>query len=583
MTPASDRPDELQRLLMQLLDGTISEDEVQRLASLLRADAAARAQYHELIEIHALLRWEHGHPEELGMIDSFDLMLAKGSDAPTGAPVIAPQEVGRQLGQPAFGEKATTTTVLGFLGECVQQGVSFLSKSSVFTLLLAIGLPAVVLLVLIVDLARHPAAMAPEPVVQASKPAAPAPKVAVAKIIDSLDCVWADCGGERPAEPELFAGQQLQLKEGLAELAFADGAKVILRGPAAFQIGGPSGGRLVDGSLAATVPPPARGFTVDTPHAKVVDLGTEFGGVGTPDGRAEAHVFVGQVEVAAEADANQAAPPTKRVHAGEAVEIRVPGPDQAPQLVTVPAAAGLFVRRMPEKLLEDLPEPAILFAHRGSTDPAKEKWRLVRSNRKDSGKAIAQVGPVERDGTAAWWFRSSKDNQTAYYVIDEAKGLTPELVAEARQKGWVLRARVWLNEKNQPPRGEWKGLCNFSYRDGERSWVVHPTVDRDGNQAVVVCEDSSLGVDAVVPIPGSRNRYVDYEVRYRPATKDADVLVNGRRVATGFSNPQTRSRPQLRFGLWRPAADARFARVEWGILRDSPAATSAGGGGATEK
>jgi len=539
MSEASPIQVEVEALCSALVEGYISDQQRQRLEELVCADPVAKRTYVEYLNLHATL-----------------YRYNSATTPPVAAPGLAAGE--DQLLWP------------GLVSDVLRAAGEFLSRSFVLTLLLAVGLPAIVLVVLVIDLARQPVARAPEP----AAPAAVA-KIAVAKITDLLDCVWADRDGKRPAGTKLFAGEQLELKQGLAEVAFVGGAKVILRGPATFRIGGASGGRLGEGSLAATVPPGARGFTVDTPHAKVVDLGTEFGVVVAADGRAEAHVFVGQVEVAAAAGTSQAAPTTKRLRAGEAVEIRVPEAGKTPELVAMAAEVERFVRRLPEQLKEALPEPTILFAHRGKTNPAREGWRLRSSERKRLREAGIEVGPVDENDQPAWSIRTVKDNQIVYYSIEKVNRLTPKLVAEAEEKGWVLRARVWMSEKNQIPPDKWKGLASVSYRDGGRAWTLRPTVDRDGNQVLLIRQNSSLGVDAFVAIADSRNQYVDYEVRYNPATRDADVFVNGRRVATGFSNPppQGPTQPQIRFGGWRPAIDVRFASVEWGILRDSPKAT----------
>ena len=50
--------DELDRLLNELVDGTLSEVDEQRLAEILRADALARGQYRRFMALHADLHWD---------------------------------------------------------------------------------------------------------------------------------------------------------------------------------------------------------------------------------------------------------------------------------------------------------------------------------------------------------------------------------------------------------------------------------------------------------------------------------------------------------------------------------------------
>ena len=94
----------------------------------------------------------------------------------------------------------------------------------------------------------------------------------------------------------LFAGQRIELADGLAEIEFNDGATVLLEGPATFEVKASDNVALVDGRLAAVVPQRARGFRVHTSSLDVFDVGTEFGLVAHVSGAAEVHVFNGLVK-----------------------------------------------------------------------------------------------------------------------------------------------------------------------------------------------------------------------------------------------------------------------------------------------
>ncbi|HZZ72122.1 MAG TPA: FecR domain-containing protein, partial [Pirellulales bacterium] len=87
----------------------------------------------------------------------------------------------------------------------------------------------------------------------------------------------------------------LNLLDGFVELTFANGAQVVLEAPVEMQIVGPLQTILRRGRVVAHVPEQARGFAIETPRARVIDLGTEFG-VGVEDGgNTEVQVFVGEV------------------------------------------------------------------------------------------------------------------------------------------------------------------------------------------------------------------------------------------------------------------------------------------------
>ncbi len=114
-----------------------------------------------------------------------------------------------------------------------------------------------------------------------------------ARLVATMDAAW-------PERASLAAGQSLasmpvQLQSGLAEIRFSSGASIVLQGPARCELESPSSVRLLHGRLSASVPERAIGFSVRTPLANVVDLGTEFAIHSTPAGNTDVHVFRGQV------------------------------------------------------------------------------------------------------------------------------------------------------------------------------------------------------------------------------------------------------------------------------------------------
>jgi hypothetical protein len=114
----------------------------------------------------------------------------------------------------------------------------------------------------------------------------------VAWLVNAQDCQWAQ--GERPSR-DMRAGKPLGLERGLAEIEFDCGARVILQGPAGLELLSGGSARLLHGTLTARVPAHALGFTVLTPHNKVVDRGTEFGLSVDEGGAATVRVFIGEV------------------------------------------------------------------------------------------------------------------------------------------------------------------------------------------------------------------------------------------------------------------------------------------------
>jgi hypothetical protein len=123
---------------------------------------------------------------------------------------------------------------------------------------------------------------------------------AVATLAAAMDPEWAG-GKSVPPGTELPSGE-VQLQRGLAEIRFGSGAVVILEGPVGCRFDSPYRLTLHHGRLSAKVPLQAIGFTVQTPQATVVDLGTEFGVSSEDAGATDVHVFRGQVALGSRLD-----------------------------------------------------------------------------------------------------------------------------------------------------------------------------------------------------------------------------------------------------------------------------------------
>ncbi|MEM1294167.1 MAG: LamG-like jellyroll fold domain-containing protein [Verrucomicrobiota bacterium] len=89
----------------------------------------------------------------------------------------------------------------------------------------------------------------------------------------------------------------LMLESGKVKLDFFCGAAVVLAGPAELQVLSEKRAFLLHGKAAATVPLAAVGFTIRTPDAAVVDLGTEFAVAVDKQGESFVHVYDGEVRV----------------------------------------------------------------------------------------------------------------------------------------------------------------------------------------------------------------------------------------------------------------------------------------------
>jgi hypothetical protein len=154
----------------------------------------------------------------------------------------------------------------------------------------------------------------------------------------SLDAVWADPGSAPTAGNLIKTGVSWTLASGYVEMSSASGLKVVVQGPARFTVEKPGVLSLVSGRLTALVPKDARGFTVNTPIANIVDLGTEFGVAVTLEGQTDVETFRGTVSVTPSAGGTPSAS-AALITAGIARRVSASG-----EVGEIPAATDAFIR-----------------------------------------------------------------------------------------------------------------------------------------------------------------------------------------------------------------------------------------------
>jgi len=140
------------------------------------------------------------------------------------------------------------------------------------------------------------------PVVSQPRVEQPVPvRPIVARITKQHRSRWLHTDFSQPSNGEPIAlrgGEQLRISAGLVEITYESSARIVVEGPATFEVLGDKrtgGGNLREGTLSAIVPAAAKGFTIHTPEADVVDQGTEFSIRVTRS--TEVHVFAGRVDI----------------------------------------------------------------------------------------------------------------------------------------------------------------------------------------------------------------------------------------------------------------------------------------------
>lgn len=124
-----------------------------------------------------------------------------------------------------------------------------------------------------------------------------ASETTVATIRDVANVDWARSSMPKLADDTVAFDETMKIEAGRVELELKQGATLVVEGPAEWSVGGANLATLRRGRLIAKVPQQAHGFTLKTPAASIVDLGTEFGVEVAENGDAEVHVLQGEVDL----------------------------------------------------------------------------------------------------------------------------------------------------------------------------------------------------------------------------------------------------------------------------------------------
>jgi hypothetical protein len=506
-TMTQSQRDELLELLVQLGEQTLSAAGAERLESLVLASDEARRQYHEFIHMAACLprmvgqsteaaqsNWDAVLQEALqpGPADPADSSLPSPASPRGGAWRRARRLIEVREHPLQFGLFVTTLTLLCWT-------VFFTWVSPWWY-----GAP------------RDPS-LAPSA----------APLQVVARVIGESSAVWESGAPQWPRGAALNQGRRLHLRSGLVELEFVGGARVILEGPCRFALIAADSGLLSQGRLTANVSSAVAGFTVTTPLAEIIDLGTRFDVDVVEDSRVDVQVVEGEVEVRRERGASA----YESIHLTAGQALRVEAGRDAP--VPVSFDESKYTRTMPPV-----------------TPPPLSRLTFVHGTVRDSvGAATAElVGEVKiADGAAH--FVSEDD---AIIVRDEpgfglsSRGYTVALwlkVDELREQHIVTRTSDagptihFSHQLSMTPAGN---LVHYTF-DGQSRWIesAQPlTAGRWGHIAITAAQGGAMRLY----IDGAEAAHWDGPLG--PLWAEGDQFRVGGAGKTGVAQPQ--SAPGLR-------------------------------------
>ncbi len=268
---------EVRALIAAACEGTISTAEQAELDRAIAESQEVARYYCEYFQVHADLYF-------LASTEKLLDDLFSGLPQSTSVAGVAPP-----------GLSATPVATPSVLRQAWHRGMGYLSDSARFGLFFA-AVSTVSLLLFFAQIRLSEQADVGSGVKPAGREQAASRVPVVARLTRAVGCRWAEHSPAMAAGTLLAQWDELQLRDGRVEIAFADGARITLTGPARLRLDSAGRATLAHGKLFARVPPAAIGFRVDTPWASITDLGTEFGVVVTPQ-QMETHVFRGAVQL----------------------------------------------------------------------------------------------------------------------------------------------------------------------------------------------------------------------------------------------------------------------------------------------
>ena len=322
----SEEQQQLEDLLSTLMESSLNDEEQKQLDTLLQNSEEAREYYNDYIDTHIALDWHFGD---------------KTLDLPSGLEPMINQKPEKK--------KPVIHFIAPLIAAAAVLAVVFLNQKS-------------------------PENNKPE-IVQKDK-------TGTYTLLKSVSASWDKENKYKIGDG--FENGSHKLTAGYCEISNNKGVKLIVEGPAEFDLISPMKVKLQKGTLVAAVEEEGIGFQVDTPKTNVVDLGTEFGVSVSDNGDTEVHVLEGQVETVTGKE-------KKLINKSEATLIT------AKSTLAKQADAGKFMRILPEK-----PDEEISYIH-WSLDEGQGKVSTYKGENVGDNDYDAYLKSTYSKGSGPQW------------------------------------------------------------------------------------------------------------------------------------------------------------------------------------
>ena len=378
----------------------------------------------------------------------------------------------------------------------------------------------------------------------------------VATLARSADVEWIEPSGGATAGTRLAPGW-LKIARGIVQVEFLSTARVVIQGPAEFQLVGENEGYCRFGKVKAHVPESAHGFKVGSPQIVLVDLGTEFGMDVPAGGSTEVHVFEGSVALSGPVSRQLWQGESVRVEAGalrDVADSTTTYPDEV-ELARKADAADLQRHTEWRAAAQRLAaEPALLayFRADGETGEGRELPNLATHRREGATDATlvgARWSEGRWPGGRALEFTSPAD-RVRFHIPGEAAAVT---------------LATWIRVDSLPNKRS--GLLFPSMpRERELQW----SISRGGEMFFALSRKApplrvfDVSASGAVVTPMDYGRWMHLACTYDSETGEVVHYKDGRAVGnTRLANPLPVTLDGMDFGNWA----ARPDQPEWGWER----------------
>ncbi|EDY19634.1 LamG domain protein jellyroll fold domain protein [Chthoniobacter flavus Ellin428] len=342
----------------------------------------------------------------------------------------------------------------------------------------------------------------------------------------------------------------LRLKSGVAEIEFFQGARLCIEGPAEIRLLSAGAAYCQYGKFSAHVPPPARGFRLSTPKGDIVDLGTDFG-LDLNDKSPELHVFKGEVEL------HQPKVEMRKLTTGTGAGLENPG---ANRMLVANAAAFVFSHDLDARVIASRREAFDQWQQLNEQRNADPDLRVHLDFQDPDGARSLHNAALHGEDIATGtivgcnWTEGRWPGKRALQFHSVSDRVRVKLPGEYRQ--FTIAAWVQLHSLNA--RQDQSSICMSQGLDvGDVHWqVIHTGAICLGIVAEAHPHVTDDYISPVVFTPDRFGQWVHLAATFDIAAKEVRFYVNGELLSRHTLKRPIVPKPAVaELGNWLPASD----------------------------